>query len=266
MAGSTVEMATLHNASEVRAQGGADRRHGGAAQGRRRDPRGARPGGRAARRQRAREFVMPTHCPACGTELRPEREGDADIRCPNARSARRSCVSGCSTWPGAGRSTSRRWATRRPARCSTRRASPTRATSSTWTPRRCRRCRSSRATATQEGRRLSANGRKLLENLEQAKTRPLWRVLVALSIRHVGPTAARALARPSARSTHPRRRRSEELAAVDGVGPTIAGAIVEWFAVRLARARSSTRGPRRACGCGTSATSAPRTLEGLTSW
>ena len=33
-----------------------------------------------------REFEMPTHCPACGTELRPQKEGDADIRCPNQRS------------------------------------------------------------------------------------------------------------------------------------------------------------------------------------
>ena len=85
VAGSTVQLATLHNASEVAAQGRADRRHRRRPQGRRRHPRGARPGrGRATGDER--EFVMPTHCPECGTELRPEKEGDVDIRCPNARS------------------------------------------------------------------------------------------------------------------------------------------------------------------------------------
>ena len=79
---------------------------------------------------------------------------------------------------------------------------------------------------------LSANGEKLIANLAQAKDRPLWRIIVALSIRHVGPTAARALATEFAdldvigrarwRAT---RRRS------DGVGGIIAEAVVEWFAV-----------------------------------
>lgn len=82
----------------------------------------------------------------------------------------------------------------------------------------------------------SANTQKLFKELEKAKTQPLWRVLVALSIRHVGPTASRALATrygsmdallaaldaPDAR---------EQLAEVDGVGPIIADALIEWFAV-----------------------------------
>ena len=33
-----------------------------------------------------RPFEMPTTCPACGTALAPAKEGDVDIRCPNARS------------------------------------------------------------------------------------------------------------------------------------------------------------------------------------
>ncbi len=49
-----------------------------------------------------REFVMPTHCPACGTTLAPEKEGDKDIRCPNAGRARRSCASGSSSLAGRG--------------------------------------------------------------------------------------------------------------------------------------------------------------------
>ena len=78
---------------------------------------------------------------------------------------------------------------------------------------------------------LSANGLKLLENLERAKNQPLWRVLVALSIRHVGPTAARALARALGSIAAIRAASAEELAAVDGVGPVIAEAVREWFGV-----------------------------------
>jgi DNA ligase (NAD+) len=71
----------------------------------------------------------------------------------------------------------------------------------------------------------------LLAQLEIAKTRPLWRVLVALSIRHVGPTAAQALAREFGSMQAIRAASAEELAGVDGVGPTIAHALHEWFAV-----------------------------------
>ncbi|HUS22131.1 MAG TPA: helix-hairpin-helix domain-containing protein, partial [Aeromicrobium sp.] len=111
---------------------------------------------------------------------------------------------------------------------------------------------------------LSANARKLLENLETAKAQPLWRALVALSIRHVGPTAARALATHFGSMEAVRAASVDELSAVEGVGRTIAEAIVDWFAVdwhvgiveawaaagvRMADARDE---------------SIPRTLEGLT--
>lgn len=78
---------------------------------------------------------------------------------------------------------------------------------------------------------LSANGRRLLDNLDSAKDKPLWRVLVALSIRHVGPTAARALAGEFGSLDRIRQSSVEELAAVDGVGGTIAAAVAEWFGV-----------------------------------
>src|SRR5213079_1028442 len=78
---------------------------------------------------------------------------------------------------------------------------------------------------------LSANGRKLLDNLETAKGRPLWRVLVALSIRHIGPTAARALAQALGSVERIRASSVDELAAVDGVGRVIAEAVLEWFDV-----------------------------------
>jgi len=77
---------------------------------------------------------------------------------------------------------------------------------------------------------LSANATRLLVNLEQARTRPLWRILVALSIRHVGPTAARALAAEFGSLDAIEEASADALAAVDGVGPTIAASLREWFA------------------------------------
>ncbi|HTZ43560.1 MAG TPA: helix-hairpin-helix domain-containing protein, partial [Jatrophihabitans sp.] len=78
---------------------------------------------------------------------------------------------------------------------------------------------------------LAANARKLLDNLEAAKSRPLWRVLVALSIRHVGPTAARDLAREFGSIDAIAAATTEQLAAVDGIGLTIAEAVQDWFGV-----------------------------------
>jgi len=83
---------------------------------------------------------------------------------------------------------------------------------------------------------LSANATRLLVNLEQARTRPLWRILVALSIRHVGPTAARALAAEFGSLEAIEAGGVDALAAVDGVGPTIAASVRDWFAVDWHRA------------------------------
>jgi DNA ligase (NAD+) len=83
---------------------------------------------------------------------------------------------------------------------------------------------------------LSANATRLLANLEQARTRPLWRILVALSIRHVGPTAARALAAEFGSLEAIEAGGVDALAAVDGVGPTIAASVHDWFTVDWHRA------------------------------
>jgi DNA ligase (NAD+) len=83
---------------------------------------------------------------------------------------------------------------------------------------------------------LSANATRLLANLETARTRPLWRILVALSIRHVGPTAARALATEFGSLDVIATASEEQLALVDGVGPTIAASVVAWFDVDWHRA------------------------------
>jgi DNA ligase (NAD+) len=76
----------------------------------------------------------------------------------------------------------------------------------------------------------------LLANLDEAKTRPLWRIVVALSIRHVGPTAARALAEAFGSLDAIADASPDALAIVDGVGPTIAAAVIEWFTVGWHRA------------------------------
>jgi len=78
---------------------------------------------------------------------------------------------------------------------------------------------------------LTVNAVKLLQNLEEARRRPLWRILVALSIRHVGPTAARALAAQFGSVDAIAGASTEALTAVADVGPTIAQSVQDWFAV-----------------------------------
>src|SRR5690625_6657517 len=73
------------------------------------------------------------------------------------------------------------------------------------------------------------NGNSLLKNLEEAKSQPLWRVLVALSIRHVGPTAARSLAQKFGSIEAIDAASVEQIADAEGVGPTIAASVREWF-------------------------------------
>ncbi len=83
---------------------------------------------------------------------------------------------------------------------------------------------------------LKINAGRLLANLDVARQRPLWRILVALSIRHVGPTAARALATEFGSLDVIAAASEEQLALVDGVGPTIAASVVDWFGVDWHRA------------------------------
>jgi len=78
---------------------------------------------------------------------------------------------------------------------------------------------------------LTVNAVKLLQNLDEARRRPLWRILVALSIRHVGPTAARALAAAFGSVDAIAQAPTEALTAVDDVGPTIARSLQDWFEV-----------------------------------
>jgi DNA ligase (NAD+) len=226
VAGSTVQLATLHNASEVKRKGVligdtvVIRKAGDVI------PEVLGPVV-AARTGDEREFVMPTHCPECGTELRPEKEGDADIRCPNARSCPAQLRERVFHVAGRGA-------------FDIENLGYEAATSLLTTGLLqdegdlffldAEKLEQSEFFTKKDGT-LSANGQKLLANLQTRKDVPLWRVLVALSIRHVGPTAAQALARDFRSLDRIAEASEEELAAADGVGPTIAAAIRDWFAV-----------------------------------
>jgi DNA ligase (NAD+) len=208
----------------------------------------------------ARPFVMPTECPACGTPLAPQRQGDVDIRCPNARSC-----------PAQLRERLFHVASRGAFDVEAMGFEAAQALLEagvvqdegdlfTLTEEQLRTV----PLFTRKDGELSANGRRLLDNLEKAKSQPLWRVLVALSIRHVGPTAARALAQELGSIDRVREAAQDDLADVDGVGPVIAEAVREWFEVdwhrevvdKWRRAGVRTADDRDE--------GAPRTLEGLT--
>ncbi|MCV7197282.1 NAD-dependent DNA ligase LigA [Mycobacterium angelicum] len=259
VAGSTVSQATLHNASEVKRKGVLIG-----------DTVVIRKAGDVIpevlgpvvdlRDGSEREFVMPTTCPECGTTLAHEKEGDADIRCPNAR--------GC---PAQLRERVFHVASRNAldievlgyeAGAALLQAHVIGDEGDVFglTEEDLLRTDLFRTKAGE----LSANGKRLLANLDKAKAAPLWRVLVALSIRHVGPTAARALATEFGSIDAIVDASTEELAAVEGVGATIAAAVTEWFTVDWHREiveKWRAAGVRMA---DERDDSIPRTLAGLT--
>jgi DNA ligase (NAD+) len=226
VAGSTVQLATLHNASEVARKGVLIG-----------DTVVLRKAGDvipeilgpvvAARTGDEREFVMPTHCPECGTELRHEREGDADIRCPNARSCPAQLRE--RVFHVAGRGAFDIEVLGYEAAIALLAEHLMEDEGDVFDLTEEALCRTS--FFTKKDGSLSANGQRLLTNLQARKDVPLWRVLVALSIRHVGPTAAQALARDFRSLDRIMAASEEELAAADGVGPTIARSVRDWFAV-----------------------------------
>jgi DNA ligase (NAD+) len=190
IAGSTVSLATLHNADEVRRKGVliGDRvviRKAGDV-----IPEVLGPVVEA-RDGTQREFVMSTHCPECGTALVQQKAGDVDRRCPNARSCpaqlreRLFHVAGRGAFDIEGLGYE--------AAVALLAAGVVHDEGDVFSLTEADLLRTE-LFRTKAGE-LSANGRKLLVNLQDAKDRPLWRVLVGLSIRHVGPTAAQALAR-----------------------------------------------------------------------
>ena len=231
VAGSTVGLATLHNASEVKRKGVLIG-----------DTVVIRKAGDVIpevlgpvvdlRDGTEREFEFPTHCPECGTELAPAKEGDADIRCPNSRSCPAQLRERLFHLAGRGAFDIEGLGYEAATALLAAQVIPDEGDLFTLTADDLLR---TELFTTKKGE-LSANGKRLLANLTKAKEQPLWRVLVALSIRHVGPTAARALATEFGSLEAIEAASEEELAAVEGVGPTIAAAVKDWFTVDWHRA------------------------------
>jgi DNA ligase (NAD+) len=231
VSGSTVEMATLHNASEVRRKGVLIG-----------DSVVLRKAGDVIpeivgpvvdlRDGSEREFVMPSVCPDCGTELAYEKEGDADIRCPNTRSCPAQLRE--RLFHMAGRGAFDIDVLGYEAAVALLAAGVVEDEGDVFALDADKLERVELFRRKDGG--LTANAGKLLAAIDTARTRPLWRVLVALSIRHVGPTAAQALARELRDVDAVFAADAERLARVDGVGPVIADALREWWDVDWHRA------------------------------
>ncbi len=255
VSGSTVERATLHNQDVVKAKGVLIgdtvvlRKAGDVI------PEIVAPVV-ALRDGTEREFVMPSECPSCGSPLAPGKEGDVDLRCTNPRSCPAQLTE--RVYYAASRGAFDIEALGfEAAKALTSPATPdtppltTEAHLFDLTPEDLRevtieREKKVKGVGTGKTERVpyfytkptkarpepkpTKNTLNLFAELEKAKQQPLWRVLVALSIRHVGPTAARALATEFGSMQGIREADRERLASVDGVGPTIADSIIEWFA------------------------------------
>jgi DNA ligase (NAD+) len=173
------------------------------------------------------EFAMPSHCPDCGSVLAPAKEGDVDIRCPNTRSCPAQLRERLFHLAGRGGFDIEVLGYKAGMALLDSKVIEDEGDLFTLDADKLAR---SPFFVNANGS-LSANANKLLVNLEEAKTRPLARVLVSLSIRHVGPTAADALAREFGSLDAIAAASLDELSAVEGVGPTIAESLIEWFTV-----------------------------------
>ncbi|MFF2504607.1 NAD-dependent DNA ligase LigA [Streptomyces sp. NPDC058067] len=238
-----------------------------------------------------REFVMPAECPECGTPLRAMKEGDIDLRCPNARSCpaqlreRLFYLAGRKSLDIENFGYVAAAALTKPLEPSEpvladegdlfdltiEQLLPIRAyvlDQDSGLPKRDPKTGEEKIAtvfANQQGEPRK-NALSMLENIAAAKDRPLARVITGLSIRHVGPVAAEALAREFRSVDRIEQATEEELAATDGVGPIIAASLKQWFAEdwhreilrkwRAAGVRMEEEGAGEEQG--------PRPLEGLT--
>ncbi len=226
VAGSTVTNATLHNAQEVMRKGiligdtVVIRKAGDVI------PEVLGP---VIERRTGSEtvWVMPTTCPDCDTALRAISEGDVDIRCPNTQSC-----------PAQLRERLYYIGSRAALDIDVLGYEAATALlnenlvedEGDLFALTADDLKKSEFFRKKDGE-LGANATKFLAALEAAKSRPLWRMIVALSIRHVGPTAAQALAKNFQSLERISTTSAEELAQVDGVGGIIAASIVEWFSI-----------------------------------
>ncbi|GGZ77433.1 NAD-dependent DNA ligase LigA [Streptomyces echinoruber] len=237
-----------------------------------------------------REFVMPSECPECGTPLRPMKEGDVDLRCPNARGCPAQLRERLFYLAGrkaldiehfgyvAATALTRPLEPEQPPLkdegdlfdLTVEQLLPIKAyvlDQDSGLPKRDPKTGEEKVVtvfANQEGKP-KKNALAMLENIQAAKQRPLARILTALSIRHVGPVAAEALARAFRSIDRIEQASEEELKNTEGVGPIVAAAVKEWFAEewhqeilrkwRAAGVRMEDEGP---------ADEGPLPLEGLT--
>ncbi|NCZ76843.1 MAG: NAD-dependent DNA ligase LigA [Actinobacteria bacterium] len=174
-----------------------------------------------------RAFVMPTKCPDCGSKLRAMSEGDVDIRCPNAQSCPAQVVE--RLFYIGSRSALDIDVLGYEAAAALL-ADKLVVDEGDLFSLTLKDLSKSEFFTKKDGSR-SVIADRFIAGLELAKTRPLWRVLVALSIRHVGPTSAQALANKFGSIANIKKASSQELADIDGVGQVMADAIVEWFEV-----------------------------------
>ena len=205
-------------------------------------------------------FVMPTQCPECGSELRAMSQGDVDIRCPNTQScpaqlreriyyigSRAALDIDVLGYEAAVALLDAKIITDESDLFDL--TAEKLATSDFFTKK--------------DGTP-AANVEKLLAALDEAKTRPLWRTLVALSIRHVGPTAAQGLSAALGSIHAISQATAAELADVDGVGQIIADSIVEWFSIDWHKAIISKWDAAGVRMINEPTESLPQTLAGLT--
>jgi DNA ligase (NAD+) len=225
VSGSTVENATLHNADEIARKGVLIgdmvvlRKAGDVI------PEVVGPVVEL-RTGSERSFDFPTHCPACGTPLARE-EGGVDWRCPNARSCPAQLRERLFHLAGRGALDIEVLGYEAAVALLDSGLVTDEGDLFTLTEEKL----ASVPFFVVKTGGLTANAARLLGNLEDARHRPLWRMLVALSIRHIGPTAARALAAAFGSVDAIASASEAELVSVDDVGPTIARSLQEWFTV-----------------------------------
>jgi DNA ligase (NAD+) len=170
-------------------------------------------------------FVMPKICPDCGTKLRAMTEGDVDIRCPNNQSCPAQLVE--RLFYIGSRSALDIDVLGYEAAAALLAYGLVKDEGDLFSLT-SKDLAKSQFFLKKDGT-LGAIADRFIVGLETAKTRPLWRVLVALSIRHVGPTSAQALANKFGSIENIRNASTDELANVEGVGAVIAESINEWF-------------------------------------
>ena len=230
VSGSTVDRATLHNADEIKRKGVLIgdmvilRKAGDVI------PEVLGPVG-DLRDGTEREFEFPTACPACGTTLARE-EDEVDWRCPNTQFCPAQLRERLFHLAGRGAFDIEVLGYEAVGALLDCGLVADEGDVFALTAERLETCS---FFVVKQGT-LSANATRLLANLAEVRTRPLWRILVALSIRHVGPTAARALAEEFGSVDAIEAASVDALAAVDGVGPTIAASLRDWFTVDWHRA------------------------------